>query len=66
LLGVKAVRPYRVIFVIFVAVGTLLKLQTVWRLSDVMNGLMAFPNLVALLGLSHIIVNETNKHFYKR
>lgn len=66
LLGVKAVRPYRVIFVIFVAIGTLLKLETVWRLSDVMNGLMAFPNLVALLGLSHIIVSETNKHFYKK
>jgi AGCS family alanine or glycine:cation symporter len=51
--------------VIFVAVGTMLKLQTVWTLADIMNGLMAFPNLVGLIGLSSIIVAETNKNFYK-
>jgi len=62
----RAVKTYRVIFVIFVAVGTTLKLETVWRVSDIMNGLMAFPNLVGLIGLSAIIVSETNKYFYKR
>jgi len=62
----RAVKIYRVVFVIFVAVGTFLKLETVWRLSDIMNGLMAFPNLVGLVGLSAIIVSETNKYFYKR
>jgi AGCS family alanine or glycine:cation symporter len=62
----KAVKIYRVVFVIFVAVGTFLKLETVWRLSDIMNGLMAFPNLVGLVGLSAVIVSETNKYFYKR
>lgn len=62
----RAVKTYRIIFVIFVAVGTLLKLEIVWRLSDIMNGLMAFPNLVGLVGLSAIIVSETNKHFYKK
>lgn len=62
----RAVKIYRVVFVIFVAVGTFLKLETVWRLSDIMNGLMAFPNLVGLVGLSTIIVSETNKYFYKR
>ncbi len=61
----RAVKIYRIIFVIFVAVGTMLKLQTVWTLADIMNGLMAFPNLVGLIGLSSIIVAETNKHFYK-
>jgi len=61
-----AVKAYRVIFVIFVAVGTFLKLETVWTVSDVMNGLMAFPNLVGLIGLSTIIVSETNKYFYRR
>jgi len=66
LLGKNAVRPYRVIFVIFVLIGTLLKLETVWRVADVMNGLMAFPNLIGLIGLSHIIVSETNKYFYKK
>ena len=62
----KAVKAYRIIFVIFVAVGTMLKLETVWRVSDIMNGLMAFPNLVGLIGLSSIIIYETNKYFYKR
>jgi AGCS family alanine or glycine:cation symporter len=66
LLGKNSVRPYRVIFVIFVLIGTLLKLETVWRVADVMNGLMAFPNLIGLIGLSHIIVSETNKYFYKK
>jgi AGCS family alanine or glycine:cation symporter len=61
----KAVKTYRVIFVIFVAVGAILKLETVWRVSDIMNGLMAFPNLVGLIGLSAVIVSETNKYFYK-
>ncbi|MBN1224057.1 MAG: sodium:alanine symporter family protein [Candidatus Aminicenantes bacterium] len=60
-----AVKIYRVVFVIFVAVGTMLKLQTVWTLADIMNGMMAFPNLVGLLGLSAVIVAETKK-YYKR
>lgn len=62
----KAVKPYRLFFVIFVAVGTFLKLETVWTTADLMNGLMAFPNLVGLIGLSSIIVSETNKYFYNK
>ncbi|MFC2169512.1 alanine/glycine:cation symporter family protein [Acidobacteriota bacterium] len=62
----KAVKAYRIIFVIFVAIGTFLKLDTVWTAADLMNGLMAFPNLVGLIGLSSVIVAETNKYFYKK
>ena len=62
----KAVKVYRVVFVVFVAIGTFLKLETVWRVSDIMNGLMAFPNLVGLIGLSAVIVSETNIYFYKK
>jgi AGCS family alanine or glycine:cation symporter len=62
----KAVKIYRIVFVIFVAIGTVLKLETVWRVSDIMNGLMAFPNLVGLIGLSAVIVSETNLYFYKK
>ncbi|MBN2244636.1 MAG: sodium:alanine symporter family protein [Candidatus Aminicenantes bacterium] len=62
----RAVKVYRVTFVIFVGIGTLLKLNTVWTLADLMNGLMAFPNLIALVALSGIIVKETNKYFYKK
>ncbi|NQT79774.1 MAG: sodium:alanine symporter family protein [Candidatus Aminicenantes bacterium] len=62
----RAVKTFRILFVIFVAVGTLLKLETVWRVSDIMNGCMAFPNLIGLVGLSAIIVSETNKYFYMK
>lgn len=62
----KAVKTYRIIFVAFVGIGTLLKLNLVWTLADLMNGLMAFPNLIGLLGLSSIIVAETNKYFYMK
>jgi AGCS family alanine or glycine:cation symporter len=62
----RAVKAYRIVFVIFVAIGTFLKLETVWTLADLMNGLMAFPNLIGLLGLSSVIVAETNRHFYKK
>jgi AGCS family alanine or glycine:cation symporter len=61
----KSVKIYRLIYVIFVALGTLLKLETVWTLADLMNGLMAFPNLIGLIGLSGIIVSETNRYFFK-
>lgn len=62
----RAVKIYRIFFVIFVAVGTMLKLEIVWKVADIMNGLMAFPNLVGLIGLSGIIVAETNKYYYQK
>jgi AGCS family alanine or glycine:cation symporter len=62
----KTVKGYRIVFVIFVAIGAMLKLEIVWRISDIMNGMMAFPNLVGLIGLSGVIALETNKHFYKK
>ena len=62
----KAIKPYRIIFVIFVAIGAMLKLEIVWRLADIMNGLMAFPNLIGLIGLSAVIASETNKYYYNR
>lgn len=62
----RAVKAYRITFVVFVAIGTILKLETVWTLADLMNGLMAFPNLIGLIGLSSIIALETNKYFYNK
>jgi AGCS family alanine or glycine:cation symporter len=62
----KAVKTYRILFVIFVAVGAMLELELVWKVADIMNGLMAFPNLIGLIGLSTVIVAETNKFYYHR
>lgn len=61
LLGVKALVPYRLVFALAVGVGSVVKLELVWNFSDVMNGLMAVPNLIGLLGLSGVIVSETNR-----
>ncbi|MEP0828906.1 MAG: sodium:alanine symporter family protein [bacterium] len=63
LLGVKSIAPYRVMFCIFVWVGAVSKLELVWSIADVFNGLMALPNLIALLLLSGVIVNETKKYY---
>jgi AGCS family alanine or glycine:cation symporter len=61
LLGVRALLPYRLIFSLCVSIGAVIKLEFVWNFADVMNGLMAIPNLIGLLGLSGVIVAETNR-----
>ena len=65
LAGPKAILPYRIVFSAVVLVGAIAKLETVWLLSDVMNGLMALPNLIGLIVLSRVIVRET-KDYYGR
>ena len=58
----KVVFVYRGLFTIIVFVGAVAKLDLVWTLADIMNGLMAFPNLVGLIGLSNVIALETRKY----
>ncbi len=65
LFGVKAILPYRIVFVVFVGVGAVAKLSLVWNISDTLNGLMAVPNLIGLLLLTPVIVSETKKFFDK-
>ena len=62
LVGVKGVLPYRLIFILLVASGAFLKLEAIWVLADIVNGLMAIPNLIALIFLSGICVKETKKY----
>ena len=61
--GENLVKLYRVIFVSMVMVGAMMKLDFVWNFSDMMNGMMAIPNLIALLILSKVISKETNRYF---
>lgn len=63
LFGVKAIKPYRMLFLVFIAGGAFLKLEVIWILSDIVNGLMAFPNLIALVGLSSVVAIETKRYF---
>lgn len=65
LAGSKAVKPYRILWVIFVLVGSLLSLPVVWTFADITNALMAIPNLTALLLLSGVIVAETKKYLWE-
>ncbi|GGU91079.1 transporter [Actinomadura cremea] len=63
LLGRKAVLPYRLVFIAMVYVGSVSTITVVWNFSDVMNGLMALPNLVGLLILSPLVWRETRAYF---
>ncbi|HFH9838225.1 TPA: alanine/glycine:cation symporter family protein [Streptococcus suis] len=65
LFGTKSILPYRLVFVAMVGLGGFLKLDIIWILADIVNGLMALPNLIALLALSPVIVRETHRYFSK-
>ena len=54
--GKKAIPVYSAIVIVFVLVGSALKVDLVWNLSDLFNGLMVIPNLIALLALSGLVV----------
>ncbi|MDD4378076.1 MAG: sodium:alanine symporter family protein [Eubacteriales bacterium] len=56
LLGKKSVKIYSIIVVLFVILGSMLKVELVWELADFFNGLMVIPNVLALLALSGIVV----------
>ena len=61
--GLKGVTPYRLIYVVVIFIGAVVKLDFVWTFSDMMNGLMIVPNLIALLALSPIIFRITKTYF---
>lgn len=66
LFGDKFVIPYRVIYTATVMLGTVLTLDIVWTFADIFNGLMALPNLIALLLLSKVVVSETRDFIARR
>ena len=59
LFGVKAILPYRIIYIVLVAIGPFLPLELIFVIADIVNGCMAFPNLVGLIGLRKVIIQET-------
>ncbi|MEJ2201643.1 MAG: sodium:alanine symporter family protein [Desulfuromonadaceae bacterium] len=61
LFGLKARIPYRYLFCLVIAIGAFQKVQFVWDFSDTMNGAMAIPNLIGLLGLSGVVVRITRQ-----
>jgi len=65
LLGSKAILPYRILFIPFILIGAIGGLVTIWDIADTLNGLMAIPNLIGVLGLSGVIIKLTKEYFSK-
>ena len=58
-----ALKVFRYLYILAVFVGPYLTVSIVWDIADIFNGLMAFPNLIALFALSGIVANETKEYF---
>ncbi len=63
LLGIRAIMPFRVIYTLSIPIGAVVNLNLVWLLADVLNALMAFPNLLSLILLSPVVFALTREHF---
>lgn len=66
LFGEKAVIPYRVLFVVIVLLGSLMKAQLAWDISDTFNGLMMLPNLIGVLVLSPVVAKCTKNYVNRK
>ena len=58
----KAIKVYRWIYIACVFIGPYMTVKAVWTIADIFNGLMAIPNLIALLALNGVVVAETKKY----
>lgn len=65
LFGSKILAVYKTVFVVFIVIGASLKMSLAWDIADTLNGLMAIPNLIAIIALSGIVVKLTKAHFGK-
>lgn len=63
--NLKAVKIYRWIYILAVFFGPYMTISAVWTIADIFNGLMALPNLIAIVALSGVIASETKKYFNK-
>lgn len=61
----KAVKAFRWTYILAIFIGPYMTVEAVWTIADIFNGLMAFPNLIALVALSGVVVAETKKYFEK-
>jgi AGCS family alanine or glycine:cation symporter len=64
LAGKKSIIFYRIVWLIVCFVGCIISLDIVWNIADIMNALMALPNLVSLLLLSGVIARETKRYLW--
>ena len=64
--GHKSIRLYQIVFVLICIVGATMNLSLAWDIADTLNGLMALPNLVALVGLSGVVMRLTQDHLKQK
>lgn len=63
LAGIRSINIYKIIFIILIAIGPFMSLQFIFILADIVNGCMAIPNLIGLIGLRKEVIAETEKYF---
>ena len=63
LFGVKSITIYRILYIAMVGLGAFIQLEAIWLIADIVNGLMALPNLIAVVALSGVVVTETKRYF---
>lgn len=63
LFGVKCVPIYRILFILVIIPGAVLDLELVWKIADITNGLMAYPNLIGVTALSYVVIGESREFF---
>ncbi|OEE65948.1 sodium:alanine symporter [Enterovibrio norvegicus FF-33] len=63
LFGQRAVLAYKIVFLALVLSGAFIKLDMIWLIADIVNGLMAVPNLIGLILLRHVVADETKAYF---
>lgn len=62
----KVLKGYRWFYILAIFIGPYMTVSAVWTIADIFNGLMALPNLIALIALSGVVVAETKKYFNKQ
>jgi len=66
LIGVQAIKPFRLVWVAVVVLGSVASFDVIWTITDILNGLMALPNLVALLLLSGTVFRLTRDYRFNQ
>lgn len=62
----KVLKGYRWLYILAIFIGPFMTVSAVWTIADIFNGLMALPNLIALVALSGVVAAETKKYFAKQ
>ena len=63
--NMKPVRIYRYLYILAISIGPYMTVSAVWTVADIFNGLMAIPNLIALVALNKVVAQDTSAYVLK-